>query len=398
MRIADFLKLVLRSLSSAKMRSSLTALGIAVGICAVTLLTSLGEGVRDYVLTNFSQFGTRIIAINPGKTMTGGMGGLLQTDRPLTLDDAQALRRLPHVTHVVPIVQGSGTIEAGGRSRSTDIIGANHDIHAAWQFDLALGRGLPEDEAGRSRSFAVLGHKVQQELFAGQNPLGQSIRVGGMRFRVVGVMAAKGQMLGFDLDDMVFIPVDKALMLFNRDGLMEIDVVFADSASTDTVLQSVRKQLTARHGAEDFSLISQDDMLQSLDNILQVLTAAVAALGAISLLVGAVGIVTIMSPAVRERTSEIGLLTALGCNQRQVLLLFLAEAVALSLAGGLAGIAVAVALVVSLGVLLPALPLQLSLFYLGLSLLLSVAIGLAAGITPARHAARMNPIDALRAE
>ena len=398
MRTADFLRLILRSLTSAKMRSSLTALGIAVGICAVTLLTSLGEGVRDYVLTNFSQFGTRIIAINPGKTMTGGMGGLLQTDRPLTLDDAEMLSQLPHVTHVVPIVQGSGTIEAGGRSRSTDIIGANHAIHSAWQFNLALGRGLPADETGRSRSFAVLGHKLQQELFAGQNPLGQTIRVGGMRFRVVGVMAAKGQMLGFDLDDMVFIPVDKALMLFNRDGLMEIDVVFADSASTTTVLESVRKQLTARHGAEDFSLISQDDMLQSLDNILQVLTAAVAALGAISLLVGAVGIVTIMSTAVRERTSEIGLLTALGCNQQQVLLLFLGEAVALSLVGGIAGISVAIALVLSLGLILPALPLQLSLFYLGLALLLSVVIGLAAGITPARHAARMNPIDALRAE
>lgn len=398
MRSADFIKLILQSLSAAQMRSGLTVLGIAVGICAVTLLTSLGEGVRDYVLTNFSQFGTRIIAINPGKTMTGGMGGLLQTDRPLTLDDAQALTRLPHVTHVVPIVQGSGTIETGGRSRSSDIIGANHAIHSAWQFNLALGRGLPDDESGHSRSFAVLGHKLQQELFAGQNPLGQSIRVGGMRFRVVGVMAAKGQMLGFDLDDMVFIPVDKALMLFNRAGLMEIDVVFADSASTDKVLASIRTLLTARHGAEDFSLISQDDMLQSLDNILQVLTAAVAALGAISLLVGAVGIVTIMSTAVRERTSEIGLLSALGASQRQILLLFLAEAVALSFAGGIAGIVVAVSLVLSLQLLLPALPLQLSLFYLSLSLLLSVAIGLAAGITPARQAATMQPIDALRAE
>lgn len=398
MRPADFNRLVLRSLTAAKVRSSLTALGIAVGICAVTLLTSLGEGVRGYVLTNFSQFGSRIIAINPGKSMTGGMGGLLQTDRPLTLDDAQALSRLPHVTHVVPIVQGSGTIAANGRSRSTDIIGANHAIHSAWQFDLALGRGLPEDEAGRSRSFAVLGSKLQQELFGGQNPLGQSIRVGGMRFRVVGVMAAKGQMLGFDLDDMVFIPVDKALMLFNRNGLMEIDVVFSDSASTEQVLASIRQQLIARHGAEDFSLISQDDMLQSLNNILQVLTAAVAALGAISLLVGAVGIVTIMSTAVRERTSEIGLLSALGASQRQILLLFLAEAVALSLAGGLAGISTAIALVLGLQLFLPALPLQLSLFYLGLALLLSIAIGLAAGITPARQAASMNPIAALRAE
>jgi putative ABC transport system permease protein len=314
------------------------------------------------------------------------------------LQDAAALTRLPHVTYVVPLVQGSGTVEAAGLSRSTDIIGANHAIHAAWQFDLALGRGLPRDEAGRSRSFAVLGHKLQQELFAGQNPLGQTIRVGGMRFRVVGVMASKGQMLGFDLDDMVFIPVDKALMLFNRNGLMEIDVVFSDSASTDTVLSSVRQLLIARHGAEDFSLISQDDMLDSLDNILQVLTGSVAALGAISLLVGAVGIVTIMTTAVRERTSEIGLLSALGCNQRQILWLFLGEAVALSLAGGIAGIIVAIALVLSLQLLLPALPLQLSLFYLSLSLLLSVAIGLAAGITPARHAAKMHPIDALRAE
>ncbi len=398
MRLPDALHLILRSLRSAAMRSSLTALGIAVGICAVTLLTALGEGVRDYVLSNFSQFGSRIIAIHPGKTMTGGMGGLLQTDRPLTLDDAAALTHLPAITHVVPMVQGSGTVEAGGRSRSTDIIGANHAIHRAWQFDLALGRGLPEDETGRSRSFAVLGNKLQQELFAGQYPLGQTIRVGGMRFRVVGVMAAKGQMLGFDLDDMVFIPVDKALMLFNRDGLMEIDVVFSDSASSATVLSSVRQLLSRRHGAEDFSLISQDDMLQSLGNILQVLTGAIAALGAISLLVGAVGIVTIMSTAVHERTREIGLLSALGAHQRQILLLFLGEAVALSVAGGIAGITTAVMLVVGLQLVLPALPLQLNLLYLGLSLLLSIAIGLAAGIAPARRAAQMNPIEALRAE
>lgn len=398
MRVSDALRLILQSIAAAPMRSSLTALGIAVGICAVTLLTALGEGVRDYVMTNFSQFGTRIIVINPGKTVTGGMGGLLQTDRPLTLDDARALTQLPHVSYVVPLVQGSGTVEAAGRSRSSDIIGANHAIHAAWQFNIALGRGLPEDETGRSRSFAVLGHKLQQELFAGQNPLGQSIRVGGMRFRVIGVMAQKGQMLGFDLDDMVFIPVDKALMLFNRNGLMEIDVVFSDSASTEKVLASIRQLLSARHGAVDFSLISQDDMLQSLDNILQVLTGAVAALGAISLLVGAVGIVTIMTTAVRDRTSEIGLLSALGCSERQVLWLFLGEAVALSVAGGLGGIVAAITLVLSLQLLLPALPLQLSLYYLMLSLLLSLVIGLAAGIAPARHAAQLHPIDALRAE
>jgi putative ABC transport system permease protein len=398
MRWQDILQLILRSAQASRLRSTLTALGIAVGICTVTLLTALGEGVRDYVLTTFSQFGTRIIAVTPGKIMTGGMGGLLQTDRPLTLDDANALQTLPHISHVVPLVQGSGTIEAGQRTRSTDIIGANHAIHSAWQFDLALGRGLPKDETNRSRNFAVLGYKLQQELFAGQSPLGQSIRVGGMRFRVVGVMASKGQMLGFDLDDMVFIPVDKALMLFNRNGLMEIDVVFSDSASAATVRNNIRNTLVARHGSEDFTLTSQDDMLSSLNSILQVLTASVGALGAISLLVGAVGILTIMTTTVRERTGEIGLLSALGASQYQILLLFLGEAIMLSVAGGLVGIVAAVSLVWLLQLTLPSLPVQISLFYLTLSLFLSIFIGLIAGVIPARSAAQMKPIDALRTE
>ena len=394
----DVLNLVWRSVASSPMRSVLTALGIAVGIAAVALLTSIGEGVRNYVMTNFSQFGTRIIAINPGKTETAGMGGLLQTDRPLSLSDADALTRLPHVEQVVPVVQGAGEIKAGERSRRTDIIGANYALNDAWNFKLAVGRGLPRDESGRSRNFALLGHKVKQELFGNRNPLGQFIRVGGMRFRVVGVLEEKGQMLGFDLDDIVYIPVDKALTLFNRPGLMEIDVVFSDATTSSAMAEEVRNTLIARHGSEDFSLITQDQMLKSLDKILSVLTAAVGALGAISLLVGAVGILTIMTTSVRERTAEIGLLTALGTSQRQILQLFLWEAIALAFLGGLAGILTMVILILIIQWLAPDLPLTLSAFYLGLSLLLSALIGLLAGLAPARAAARMNPIDALRTE
>jgi putative ABC transport system permease protein len=382
----DVFNLVWRSVVSSPLRSVLTALGIAVGIAAVALLTSIGEGVRSYVMTNFSQFGTRIIAINPGKTVTGGMGGMLQTDRPLTLDDAAALTRLPHVEHVVPVVQGAGTVKAGERSRRSDIIGANYAINDAWQFKLAMGSSLPRDESGRSRNFAVLGFKLKQELFGNRNPLGQFIRVGGIRFRVVGVLEEKGQMLGFDLDDIVFIPVDKAMSLFNRDGLMEIDVVFATSTTSAAMAEAVRKELILRHGNEDFTVITQDEMLKTLDKILTVLTAAVGALGAI------------MTTTVRERTAEIGLLTALGTTQRQILLLFLWEAIALAMAGGLAGIAVMGSLILLTQWLAPDLPLTLSPFYLGISLLLSVLIGLLAGLAPARAAARMNPIDALRAE
>ena len=394
----DLIHLVMRSIRSSPLRSVLTALGIAIGIAAVTLLTAIGEGIRGYVLDNFSQFGTRIIGINPGKTATQGMGGMFRTDRPLTLDDAAALSYLPHVEYVVPSVQGAGTVEAGERSRNSDIIGANHALNDAWQFKLALGSSLPKDESGRSRNFAVLGSRLKQELFGSRNPLGQFVRVGGMRFRVVGVMEEKGQLLGIDLDDIVFIPVDKALTLFNREGLMQIDVVFAESTSSEVMAEAVRTTLLERHGNEDFTIITQDQMLKSLDKILSVLTAAVGALGAISLLVGAVGILTIMTTTVRERTAEIGLLTALGTPQRLILLLFLWEAVALAFAGGSAGMLSIVSLILLLQWLAPDLPLTLSPFYLGLSLVLAVIIGLLAGLAPARAAARMNPIDALRTE
>src|SRR5690606_786743 len=246
---------------------------------------------------------------------------------------------------VVPVVQGAGTVKAGEFSRRSDIIGANYAIHDAWQFHLAMGRSLPKDESGRSRSFAVLGSKLKQELFGHRNALGQFVRVGGMRFRVVGVMEEKGQMLGIDLDDIVFIPVDKAMSIFNREGLMEIDVVFSQNVTSEKMAEAVRRELILRHGSEDFTLVTQDEMLKTLDKILSVLTASVGALGAISLLVGAVGILTIMTTTVRERTAEIGLLTALGTTQRQILLLFLWEAVALALTGGLAGIGVMVGLI-----------------------------------------------------
>lgn len=398
MRSADYLRLTLRTLKASRMRSGLTVLGIAIGICAVVLLTTLGEGLRLYVLENFSQFGSRIIAINPGKSQTGGTGGLLASTRPLLVSDADSLRSLPYVEYVVPVVQGSGAIEFGRRVRYTDIIGTGSEMADAWRFEVARGRFLPDSRGGYPQPWAVLGHKVKQELFGEQTALGQFIRVGGERYRVVGIMAAKGQMLGFDLDDIVYIPVERALSLFNRTGLMEIDVTYRPGISADAMAQQVSQRLIARHGGEDFSLITQDEMLKSLDRILAVLTLAIGGLGGISLVVGAIGIITIMVTSVQERRAEIGLMRALGATQRQVMWLFLGEATLLALVGGIVGILVSGLALGGMALSLPTLPIQLDPFYLLLALMLSALVGLVSGVLPARRAARLNPVLALQSE
>lgn len=397
MRNADYLRLTWGTLQAGRLRSGLTVLGIAIGIAAVILLTTLGEGVRQYVLENFSQFGSRIVAINPGKSQTGGLGGLLSSTRPLSLADADSLRSLPSAEYVVPVVQGAGAIEFGRRVRNTDILGVGHEAAVAWRFRVIQGRFLPAG-SGYSQPYAVLGHKVFRELFGASPALGQFIRVGGERYRVVGVMEEKGQMLGFDLDDIVYIPADRALALFNRSGLMEIDVTYQDNISAQAMAASIRQRLTARHGVEDFSLITQDEMLSSLDRILVILRAAIGGLGGISLLVGAIGILTILVTTVRERRAEIGLLRALGATARQILLLFLFEAVLLALAGGVLGLVLAALLLGVLALAIPALPIQISLLFVVLALLLSLLVGLVAGVVPALQAARLNPVEALQAE
>lgn len=398
MRWQDGLRLTTGTLVSRPLRSLLTLLGVAIGIAAVALLTAMGEGLRLYVLDNFSQFGTRIIAIHPGKTQTGGLGGILSSVRPLSLADADALGRLPHVEAVVPIIQGSGDIQFGVRSRRSDIIGGGHQLAEAWRFRLALGQFLPPARDGRSPPYVVLGHKLRQELFGAASPLGELVRVGGMRFRVIGVIEEKGQLLGFDLDDIAYIPVDWAQSLFNREGLMEINVLFNAGTGSRELSGRIRQSLIELHGREDFSLTTQDDMLASLDRILGTLTIAIAALGGISLLVGAVGILTIMTTTVGERTAEIGLLRAIGATPRQVLGLFLTEAALLSLAGGVLGLLLMALLLVTIHFGVPGLPLSLAPGFLLLALLLAALIGLLAGIAPARRAARLHPVDALRSE
>lgn len=396
---ADFIKLSAGALASQRLRSFLTALGIAVGITAVILLTSIGEGVQRFMLAEFTQFGTNLIAVVPGKTSTTGMSGaVISNVRPLTINDAIAMRNLPQVIATVPVVQGNAQAEAGRRQRRTVVNGVGTDAPAVWQFKVASGRFLPDDDPRAARSFAVLGSKLRRELFGEKNPLGQPVRVGGSRFRIIGVMEPKGQVLGFDLDDAIYIPAAKAMELFNRESLMEIDALYAAAATGPEVVKKIRKLLISRHGDEDFTIITQEQMLDVLSSVLDILTAGVGALGGISLLVGGVGILTIMTIAVKDRTGEIGLLRALGATKRQILLLFLGEAVVLAVVGGLAGLLLGWLCSWLLGVLVPALPTHTSWFYAFMAETLAMAIGLVAGVLPASRAASLDPVEALRAE
>lgn len=399
MRTRDFLNLTGTSLIAHGMRSFLTSLGISVGIAAVVLLTSIGEGLHQFVLSEFTQFGTTLISINPGKTTTSGANvGGFGTERPLTIEDSEALKRLPYARAVVPLVQGNAEVEADNRRRRTTIYGAGSEWPEAYNMRVKFGRFLPEDDPVAPRAFAVLGSKLRQELFGERNPLGQRITIGGSRYRVIGVMESKGTVLGFDLDDTVYIPAARALSLFNKDTLFQIDVMYEEGTNVDTVVEGIKSLLEARHDREDVTITTQQQMLDVLGSVLDVLTFAVGAIGGISLLVGAIGIVTIMTIAINERTNEIGLLRALGARQSQVLSLFLGEAIVLAAVGGLSGLVLGIGIAQLLHFALPALPVHTPVIYVLLAEAVAVVIGLLAGVLPARRAALLDPVEALRSE
>ncbi len=395
----DFTAFTLGAIGAHRTRSLLTVTGIGIGVAAVVLLTAIGEGIHRFVLAEFTQFGTNLIAVNPGKTSTLGMSGaVISNVRPLSLDDAEALGRLPDVEAVVPTVQGNAAVEGNGRSRRTTVLGVGPRMPEVLQMRPAIGRFLPRDESGGGRAFAVLGAKVRAELYREASPLGERVRIGGEPYRVIGVMEPKGQVLGFDLDDSVFIPVSRALAMFNRESLMEIDLLYRPEADGARVAEQARALLERRHGSEDFTITTQDQMMEVLGSVLDVLTLSVAALGGISLAVGGIGILTIMTIAVRERRREIGLLRALGAAQRQVLILFLAEAVVLASLGGLMGFVIGAGGAWLIGEAVPALPTHTAWDFVLLAELTAAGIGLAAGVLPALNAARLDPVTALRDE
>ena len=396
----ELILLALRAVRAHRLRSALSMLGIAIGVAAVILLTSLGEGARRYIVDQFSQFGTNVLAINPGKSETAGLPGMFGgTTQKLTLDDAEALLRVPGVVDVVPIAFAMARVEGAGRGRSVFVYGCTPSLSEVWRWKLRAGSYWPDGDPRRGANMAVLGPTLKRELFGEAEALGEFVKIAGTRFRVTGIMEAKGRMLGFDLDDAAFIPVARAMKIFNLDELGEIDLIFTNSQVLDQVEAGVKALLTERHdGKEDFAVTSQAAMLETFGNIMDVITIALAAIAGISLVVGSIGILTMVWIAVGERTNEIGLLRSIGATRRQVQAVFLSEAIVLGLLGGVLGLGIGLGICALLRTAVPGLPVHTPLEYVVAALAVSVATGVLSGVLPARRAASLDPVESLRAE
>jgi putative ABC transport system permease protein len=400
MDVIELVRFVGGALRGHRLRSFLSALGVAIGVTAVILLTSLGEGTRDYIVAQFTQFGTSLIAVNPGKVKTLGMPGALGgTTHKLTIDDAEALRRLPNITEVVPVAIGQARVEGNGRGRSVYVYGVGWEASRAWRFPVSQGSFIPEMDPHRRASYAVIGTKLATELFDQESPLGKRVRIGGFSFMIIGLMESKGQMLGFDLDDSAYIPVATALDLFDSDELQEIDVVAANTDVIPEVVEGIRVILMERHrGEEDFTITTQTEMLETFGRIIGMITIAVSGIAGVSLLVGAIGILTIMWISVNERTAEIGLLRALGVSRATVQGVFLLESILLAVAGGALGLAVGFGLISLSRAAVPGLPMTTPPIAVVAALAMCFVVGIVSGVMPARRAAELDPVEALRTE
>jgi putative ABC transport system permease protein len=397
--MTDLLALALSAVRAHKLRSFLSTLGIAIGVGSVVLLTSIGEGTRQFMIDQFTQFGTNIIAVHPGKAQTVGIPGMLGgTTHPLTLEDALAIDRLPQVDQAVPMAMASARVEAGELGRSVFVFGVTADVPAVFKFEVRQGSFWVENDARQGGQGAVIGPTVKRELFGEENALGRFVRIAGTRFRVVGILESKGQMIGLDIDDAVYIPIATAMKIFNLEEVSEIDATFVPAYTPEQVEEAIRALMIERHGDDDVTVTNQQAMLDTFDNVMGIITSGIAGIAAISILVGAVGILTMMWIAVGERTSEIGLMRSIGATRRQVRLIFLAEAGALSTLGGIIGLVGALGVCQLLRDLVPGLPVRTPVLFVVLALAVSLGTGVLSGVLPAQRAAKLDPIESLRAE
>lgn len=404
----EILTMAAESLWNNRLRTALTMLGVIIGIAAVIAITSIGQGIQKSTENQLQALGTNSINVLTGSARSGGIsqgGGSAST---LTLEDAEAVAKAPSVKLVSAYLQRNRQIFYGNQNTSTTIIGTDINYSPIRNTFPVEGRYFDQEEIDKAKSVVVLGSKVRSDLFGRANAIGQKIRIQGEQYQVIGVMEPKGAAGGFDQDDRVFIPLkNMSARQVGNNALQGISVNgFWVQALDEAELEAAQFQLTnllrLRHKIyppqpDDFRIVNQTDIVSAFTNIVGLLTLMVGAIAAISLIVGGIGIANIMLVSVVERTREIGVRKALGATRSAILNQFLTEAILVSGLGGVVGIGLGVAIAYTCATVFQ-FPFLISLWAVAAGFGLSMLVGLVAGVIPARSAAKLDPIQALRSD
>lgn len=398
MRFNDVLQFVFHAIQGYRTRTYLMLLAMAIGVASVVLLTSLGEGARLYVSQQFSSLGTNILIVLPGRSeTTGGMPPMMgETPRDLTLQDVIALQKSRNIKQLSPIVIGAAPVSYQQLEREVMIMGSTASLFSIRQLNLSRGQFLPKLEISRASPVCVLGYTLKKELFGSLSPLGQWVRVSEYRCRVIGVLEEEGVSLGMDMGDVLIMPVASAQTLFNVNSVFRILIEAHSQEVMNKALDDVVEIIRLRHdGEDDITVLSQDALLNTFDRILTALTYSLGGIAAISLLVAGIMIMNVMLVATAQRTTEIGLLKALGAPRQQIIILFLTESACLSLVGAMLGLFFGLAGNWVLQGYFPDFPFQPPDWALWAAVGVALSTGLLFGLLPARHAANLDPVLAL---
>lgn len=398
MTVKDILAYAAGSVAGYRARTLLTLLAMGIGVASVVMLTALGEGARRFVTGEFQSLGTNLLIVLPGRSeTTGGPPPLLgETPRDLTLEDALAIERSRAVRRVAPIAVGSAGVSYREREREVMIIGSTSAFLDVRHLKMASGRFIPAGDPRRSSPVCVLGAKLKRELFGSEAAIGRWVRIGDRRFRVAGTLASEGRSIGIDTEDIVIIPVAAAQALFDSYSLFRVMVEARNDEAIPRAANDIRRIIRQRHeGEDDVTVITQDAVVATFDRIFTALTLTVAGIASISLAVAGILIMNVMLVAVSQRTSEVGLLKALGASSGAVLRVFLAEATILSLVGAAAGVLVGYVLLRFIDNAYPMLTLSAPLWAVASAVLVALTTGLLFGVLPARRAAKLDPVAAL---
>ena len=396
--ILELVPLAISRLASARLRALLTMLGVIIGVGAIVALVSVAQGATSGITNLIEGLGVNLLQVSPGASTTGFLRGAAGSATTLTIDDATAIAGIPGVAEVAPQASTVAVVVAGSRNTTTSITGVTPEFATVRAYDIWRGAFLSPAELDRGLRVAVLGSATAGDLGLGADAVGSSITVGGVPFRIVGILQPKGI-----LDDQVLVPLPALRDYFVAGkSLSAISVSVVHPENIPLTKFAIRELLRQRHdlaqgAADDFTIIDQAQLLSAFGTITGILSLLLAGIASISLLVGGIGIMNIMLVSVRERTREIGIRKAVGARGRDILVQFLVEALVLSLTGGVIGVVVGVGASAAIGAI-AGWGLNVSPSTIALAVGFSLGVGIVFGVWPARQAARLDPIAALRYE